>query len=106
MPPFAMAIRHEQEEKMTTDEWLDLFRKEATDFKSCTRLILEHIDGYGVEYGFDVDADARDLFNAYAALNLWALRHMEGKLPSEMQKSCEQSVTKINEIYMKAAREP
>ena len=53
--------------------WLDYLRKNTvpmTKFDVCTA-ILDNIDGYGTEYGYNEVADATDLSNAIDAMQIY-----------------------------------
>ncbi len=53
----------------TPDEWIEIF-KAATTPEELMKLILNNIEGYGVEYatgGFIVEDDAANLSNAFTA---------------------------------------
>ncbi len=52
---------------MTVEQWRWLFAQESTNERKAV-VILDNIDGYGVEYGFNVEDDADDLLNAIQAL--------------------------------------
>ena len=70
---------------MVIERWLKLFRESKAEGPvEVMKEILDHIDGYGVEYGFDRDDDAQNLWDAMRALG-W-LGFFSGDMKSSPRK--------------------
>lgn len=60
----------------TVEEWQAILKDVKGD--EFGKVILDHINGYGIEYGFDTEADGESLSNAFTAFwNLGAARFMK-----------------------------
>ena len=70
---------------MTIEQWLKVFRaSKAEGPVEVMKEILDHIDGYGFDHGYDENKDAQNLWDAMRALG-W-LGFFSGDMKSSPRK--------------------